>query len=164
VEPEVIATATPPASDVSRWAARGHQRPAVEDRALVGERLGSQRPLGQHLVSRDHGVGLDVLERERELLGDGVAAEHRHHAATQTDGERGRERAPRVVGLHQHGRRAAERVLQRRRQVTGRLHHLSDGVLTERVDDGELAGRAVGAGGEVPCKLLHLWSSWVQCR
>jgi hypothetical protein len=47
-------------------------------------------------------------------------------------------------------------------EVARGLHHLADGVLTECVDDGNVARCPLGALGELPRESLHV-SSWVQC-
>jgi hypothetical protein len=104
----------------------------------------------EHVVGGQHGIRLDVLHRELELGRDGVAAEHRHHAAAQPDGECRGEGPPGVVGLDQHRRGPAERLLESRREVARRSHHLTHGVDAERVDDGRVARGAFGSFGEIP--------------
>ena len=59
---------------------------------------------------------------------------------------------------------AAERLLERDREVARGGHHLAHGVLAERVDDGHVAGRALGTLGELPGQQLHVsFSFWCQC-
>ena len=160
VEPEVIATAAPPAQRSTSLTGppRGGEGPAVEGVTPGREGIARHRPALEHVGRSDHRVGPDVLHRELELGRNGVAAEHRDHAASQTDGHRGRQGPPRVVRLHQHGRRATEGARRERGEVARSLHDLADGVRAERVHDRHLAGRAFGPLGELLGKNLHVSS------
>ena len=62
-------------------------------------------PAGEGMWFGDHQVGIDVVDSQAELGLGGVWAEHRDDAAPKADRNGRGDGVPRVVGLHERGRR-----------------------------------------------------------